>query len=475
MRQEKHAPRISLCLIARDEEQMLPGCLASVLGAVDEIVVVDTGSADRTREIARTAGARVFEQPWRGDFSAPRNEAVRRATGDFILQLDADERLAPGAAEVLRAAVAGADWTAALLPLHNAVRLDARPEDVVSGAARNGTPMLLPRLLRNADGLAWEGVIHEAVDAWLVRCRGKGAVVAAHIVHLGHVPELRAARGKRQRNVELLRRRCQLEPDSATPFGYLAGELMEAGQLDEARRVAEEGWALLDRQPGERSIHRLAAMRGILALKAGDPARALESAERAATRQGPHPDWHYLRGCALELFALSAEPGSARRRELADGAACALRAAAATRGASWHEQFVQGADGLLVVVRLGNVLLLAGRPREALEVFEEVLREAPAEAAGRLGRAEALLDGGDPGGALAALESLLDGAPDGWLLAAASAFALGARGDGAIFLTRARERLGRGFAAPHRRERLAALLGGARGLGQGHVSTGKRP
>jgi glycosyltransferase involved in cell wall biosynthesis len=113
MSQEKHAPRISLCLIARDEEQMLPGRLASVLGAVDEMVVVDTGSTEGTREIARAAGARVYEQPWRGDFSAPRNKAARRATGDFILQLDADERLASGAAEILRAAVAGADWAAA--------------------------------------------------------------------------------------------------------------------------------------------------------------------------------------------------------------------------------------------------------------------------------------------------------------------------------------------------------------------------
>lgn len=454
---ERAPPRISLCLIARDEEQMLPGCLASVAGAVDEIVLVDTGSADRTREIARAAGARVYEQPWRGDFSAPRNEAARHATGDFVLQLDADERLAPGAAGILRAAVMGADWAAAVLPLHNALRLDARPEDVLSGRARHGTPMLLPRLLRNADGLAWEGVIHEAVDGWLVRCRGKGAFVDAPIIHLGHVPEVRAARRKKERNLELLRRRCELEPESATPFAYLAGELMEAGALDEARSVAEQGWALMERQPRERSIHRLAAMRGILALKAGDPARALESAERAEARQGQHPDWHYLRGCALELLAIGAGPGSGRRRELALDAALALRAAAASRGRAWHEQFVQGADGLGALVRLGSVLLLAGRPRQALVAFEEVLREVPTEHAARLGRAEAILAGGDAAGALAALEHLLDDAPDGWLLAAASAQALGAPAEAALFLARARERLGRGFAAPHRRERMGDM------------------
>jgi len=185
--------RISLCLIAKDEERLLPGCLASVQGAVDEIVLVDTGSADRTREVARAAGARVYDQPWRGDFSAPRNEAARHATGDWILLLDADERLAPGAAAVLRAAVIGAAWDVGLLPLHNADRLDARPEDVVAGTGRKGTPTLLPRLLRNAGGLAWEGVIHEEVDAWLIRRGGKASMVAANIVHLGQVAARQAS------------------------------------------------------------------------------------------------------------------------------------------------------------------------------------------------------------------------------------------------------------------------------------------
>jgi tetratricopeptide (TPR) repeat protein len=452
--------RISLCLIAKDEERLLPGCLASVEGAVDEIVLVDTGSSDRTREIARAAGARVYDQLWRGDFSAPRNEAARRATGDWILLLDADERLAPGAAAVLRAAVIGAAWDVGLLPLHNAVRLDARPEDVVSGAARSGTPALLPRLLRNAGGLAWEGVIHEEVDAWLIRRGGKTSHVAADIVHMGQVAELRAARGKRGRNLEMLRKRCQLEPDSTTPFAYLAGELMDMGELDEARRVAEAGWALVESQPPARSIHRLAAMRALLALKAGDTACAIETSSRALARQGDHPDWHYVRGCALELRAVAAGARTAERRERAGEAAAALRAAAATRGVARHEQFVAGADGLPAVVRLGNVLLLAGRPREALGAFEEVLREAPRDTEARIGRAEALLEGGDPRAALAALEALLGERgelADPWLLAAAAASALGSRADAALLLARATERLARGLGALHRRERFAEL------------------
>jgi tetratricopeptide (TPR) repeat protein len=453
--------RISLCVIARNEERMLPGCLASVEGAVDEIVVVDTGSADRTREIARSAGARVYDQPWRGDFSAPRNEAARRATGDWILQLDADERLAPGAAAALRAAAAGAAWDVGLLPLYNADRLGARPEDVIAGAAARGvTPILLPRLLRNVDGLAWQGIIHEEVDAWAARRGGKVAHVPASIVHFGQVPELRAALGKRGRNLEMLRRRCELEPESTTPFAYLAGELMEMGELEEARRVAEAGWALVGRQPRARSVHRLGAMRAILALKAGDSARALETADCMLARQGDHPDWHYVRGCALELRALAAEPRSTERRELAHAAARALRAAAATRGVPRNEQFVAGADGLPAVLRAGHALLLAERPGEALQVFDEALRASPGDADARAGRAEALLEAGDAAAAVRALEPLLaerGELPDPWLLAAEAAHALGSTQDAELLMARAAERVAHGFGALHRGERIRQL------------------
>jgi len=86
--------KISLCTIVRDEESSLPRCLASVKNAVDELCIIDTGSIDRTVEIARASGARVEEIPWPNDFSAARNASLDLATGDWILVLDADEELA---------------------------------------------------------------------------------------------------------------------------------------------------------------------------------------------------------------------------------------------------------------------------------------------------------------------------------------------------------------------------------------------
>jgi len=84
---------ISLCMIVRDEEEHLEKCLESVNDAVDEIIVVDTGSRDKTVSIARSFGAGIFFHEWENDFSVPRNISLEHATGDWILILDADEVL----------------------------------------------------------------------------------------------------------------------------------------------------------------------------------------------------------------------------------------------------------------------------------------------------------------------------------------------------------------------------------------------
>jgi glycosyltransferase involved in cell wall biosynthesis len=88
--------RISACLIACNEEENLPRCLASIAPVVDEIVVVDSGSTDRTREIAaKDFGARVLERPWEG-FVAQKNFALAQATHPWVLSIDGDEELSPG-------------------------------------------------------------------------------------------------------------------------------------------------------------------------------------------------------------------------------------------------------------------------------------------------------------------------------------------------------------------------------------------
>src|SRR5437773_6000316 len=102
--------RISLCMIVRDEEQFILECIESARDAVDESIVVDTGSTDRTIELAERAGASVYPFVWCDDFAAARNASIEKASGDWVLWLDADERLARGGAEVLREAVEKKDF-----------------------------------------------------------------------------------------------------------------------------------------------------------------------------------------------------------------------------------------------------------------------------------------------------------------------------------------------------------------------------
>jgi len=99
---KKDSPTLSLCMIVRDEALNLPRSLAPVRKSFDEIVVVDTGSADGTPDLARSYGARVLEINWPDDFAAARNASLRAAAGDWIMWLDADNYISPAGVEQLR-------------------------------------------------------------------------------------------------------------------------------------------------------------------------------------------------------------------------------------------------------------------------------------------------------------------------------------------------------------------------------------
>jgi len=93
---------VSLCMIVKNEAERLGDCLRDVRAAVDEMIVVDTGSEDATQTVATGLGAKVFDFPWCNDFSAARNASLQHATGDYVLWLDADDRLDADEADKLR-------------------------------------------------------------------------------------------------------------------------------------------------------------------------------------------------------------------------------------------------------------------------------------------------------------------------------------------------------------------------------------
>ena len=446
-------PRISLCIIARNEAAMIGDCIASAAGAVDEVIVVDTESEDGTADVARSAGARVARFEWRGDFAAARNASLALARGDWVLVLDADERLAPGAAPAIRVAVGSATAPAGLLRLHDASRLDATAAEVLSGAARMGEPTQLPRLFRRTPDLAFEGVVHENVNSWLARHGRRAMRVDADIVHLGEVPDLRRARGKHERNVTLLRRRWQEDPLDLSAAGYLAQELFASGEHSDARRVVEEAWQRRTAGTGS-NTHRLAVARALLARQARDPDAMLETIADEEQRNGSHPELAFLRGCALEEKGAAERPGSPGRMARLAEAERAYRDALAAPPRSLFDS-IYGARSWLSQTRLGTVLLLLGRPLEAAGVFTVALASRPGHREAELGLAEADLTRGEPLAALRRLEPMLGKVRDAWWLAACAAEAVGSAADASLLLSRALSD-GSAFAAWHVAEAVAA-------------------
>ena len=136
--------------MVKNEEENLPHSLESVKLAADEIIVVDTGSTDRTIDIAESFDAKIIQTPWKDDFSSPRNMAIDAATGDWIIFLDADEYFAsPG--KVRSAITKFADSTTIIIP-----RIDIDEEE--NRELNHDWSM---RIFKNVDYLRYRGLIHE--------------------------------------------------------------------------------------------------------------------------------------------------------------------------------------------------------------------------------------------------------------------------------------------------------------------------
>jgi hypothetical protein len=192
---------LSLCMIVRDEADMLPRCLVAVRGLATELRVVDTGSRDATLDILKAEGAHVIQRAWDGDFSAARNAGLAGATGDWIFYLDADEVVSPELFGQIRGLLAGGDAQGAGIGAATVVMRNHLPH-----GHRRDTPVL--RLFRNHPSVRFTFPIHEDVSA-AVRARlGADGRALRHlpgvVEHFGYVRERAAMRDKKTRDTELL-------------------------------------------------------------------------------------------------------------------------------------------------------------------------------------------------------------------------------------------------------------------------------
>lgn len=223
---------ISVAMIVKNEATLLKACLDSVKAAVDEIVIVDTGSEDETIDIARIYTDKVFSFPWQEDFSAARNFAVEQCSSKWILSIDADEQLEDNG-NSLRELIADTNKEAFFLPLKNCTISDGSTFEVIG----------VLRLFRNLPHYRYFGKIHEQIS--IANEDFVGYSECPIISHSYIEPARRQE--KRRRNISMLIEQLKQEPESATFLKYYLGcEWLGLGRYQEAYNCFSYAYKNLD-------------------------------------------------------------------------------------------------------------------------------------------------------------------------------------------------------------------------------------
>jgi glycosyltransferase involved in cell wall biosynthesis len=287
--------RLSICLITKNEEPNIGRCLESVREIAYQIVVVDTGSDDNTIEIAASHGAEVYKHEWKDDFSEARNKCLEYAHGDWVLFLDADEELAPGAEETLKDDMSIPNILGYRLPLENI------------GSQLNGCNYV-PRLVRNAPGLHFLGRIHETIHASVLvvmrQWNMEQIIGNTKILHHGYKPEELKRKNKLERNLSLYEQTLEELPDEPSIMMNYAHDLNHDGQDERAHQIYREILKIFEQhkkehitpEVREQFIHNYGVF---LAqhLKMKELSEVMDA--RTARETGPVANVHYMSGLGL--------------------------------------------------------------------------------------------------------------------------------------------------------------------------------
>jgi tetratricopeptide (TPR) repeat protein len=369
---------LSLSMIVRDEAAQIEDCLRSVQGFADELVVVDTGSSDDTVARAQALGARVEQIPWPGDFAPARNQALQWVSGDWVLVLDADERLRPEAWAPLRALMAQPD-----VLLINLLRHER-------GAAQSPYSNV-SRLFRRHPAIQWSRAYHSMVDdsvAELLQREPHWRIADCPepaLLHDGYRPELLAQGNKAQR----LRAAMEAELERRPGDPYACAKL---GSLEVAEGNRERGIALLqqglEQCPDSAHPERYELLLHLALAQGAAPTPAADALYRQALALPLAP--RLTLAARLNLAAQLLERG-----ELQEAAALCQRATAVAPeiGLGWYN--------------LGLIRRRQGDLAGALEAYREARRVQPDHPETHQNLAVALLLGGDIEGARASFRQAI--------------------------------------------------------------------
>ncbi|MCW6038067.1 tetratricopeptide repeat protein [Spirulina subsalsa FACHB-351] len=345
-------------MIVKDEEKSLPQCLESVKGAVDEIVVLDTGSSDRTPEIAQEFGATVHYFEWCNDFAAARNEALKYVTGDWVLILDADETLDPAIVAPLRVAILNEN-----LLVVNLVRQEI-------GATQ--TPYsLTSRLFRHHRELKFSRPYHAIIDDSVMALMEKEkhweilSLPGVAVLHSGYSASAIAAKDKFSRAQQAMETYIKDYPDDSYACNKLGALYVQTGQIDQGIELLERG--LKDYNADPLVLYELNYHLGNAYQRQQDGNKAVIHYQAALAQDIMPP---LKLGAYNNLGALLQNAGEYEMAERAFGATIAI-----------DPSFIKG------YFNLGAALKAQGNYKDAIQAYEEAIKLKPdyAEAYQNLG------------------------------------------------------------------------------------------
>ncbi len=365
--------KISACLIVKNEEAHLERCLKSLKDAVDEIVVIDTGSTDRTIEIANRFGAKIAHFEWIGDFSAARNVSLEHATGNWILWIDADEELVGQSARVIRNAVQRPQFGGFSIEIVNFTA------DGTDTSQYIHQPI---RLFQNRPTVRFSGRIHEQICGPLRELALPGASLeGARILHYGYRPSEMEAKGKIARTLDLLQKEVLDHPTEPFHWFNLCNAFFVATRFAEAEHAGRQcARFLADGDPYGTLNYQL--LIGALAAQ-NKLTRALQMSDEANARG--------FGGLLIDFERANVHLRANEPEE-------ALRAIDRSMGdTEWPEGMTGDRsihDFKRFIVR-GQALAILGRSEDAIEMFDRALKVVPDHASALYSKAATLEKLGD--------------------------------------------------------------------------------
>lgn len=364
-------PGLSVCMIVKNEERFLEQCLRSVQDVADEIVVVDTGSTDRTVEIAKSFGAVVVEREWRNDFGWARNQALELATKRWIFVVDADEELTAQSKASLVALKNVPAWHMAVW-----VRIYNKSDDYVGTGDMSHA---LVRIFPNDEAIRYRGLIHEfpTVNGDINGLKGASSPIS--IIHHGYVKEVVQDRGKGARNLAIVKAAAESEPDDPYSWFNVGATAFLVGDFETARDALERMVRLVGTEHRGFVPNGLTVLAEVYCDKFGEAEKGEETARRCLDISPHYANAHFQLGKALVAQGRFDEGREAYLAAIDDGNYAALQFVIDDQVYIWKAHS-----------EIGSSYVLQQNDEKAVEWFEKGLKNAPKAEPLHVNRARAL-------------------------------------------------------------------------------------